>query len=121
EGKRMTEKEWMTCSDPERMISAWWCGRGGGRKLRLFAVACVGRFRHMLSDPRCKTVIEASEQYAEGLVSEDYLLRAVEAAHPVQDAAEEARCAAWEAYNATGAVDQAAYEAAVSLETAAQV
>jgi hypothetical protein len=78
---RMTEAEWVASSDPYRMLRP--CRRvirSHPRKGRLFAVACCRRIWHLLADPRSRAAVEAAAQYAEGLVTEDQLRAAAEAA-----------------------------------------
>src|SRR5262245_7808410 len=45
-------------------------GRPSGRRLRLFAAACVRRIWHLLTDPRARDAVEATERYAEGLLDD---------------------------------------------------
>lgn len=128
----MSEEEWLKCRDPSLMLAFasempprsplpdWWFGRNCGRKLRLFAAACVRQIWHLLTDEQCRRAVEVGEQLADGLVREGAAFRALEAIYPVWDAAEEARAAAWEAYYATGGVDQTAFHAALTLENAWQ-
>jgi hypothetical protein len=46
-------------------------GRISDRKRRLFAIACLQRFAHLLTDPRSRRALEMAERYAEGLASDD--------------------------------------------------
>src|SRR5205823_5013897 len=62
--------EWMDCTDPESMLR-FLQGKVSDRKLRLFAVACCRRISHLILDPRSRPAVEAAEQLAEGLVSDD--------------------------------------------------
>jgi hypothetical protein len=45
----MTEQEWLQATDPEPMLE-YLRGRASQRKLRLFAVGCSRRFRHLQID-----------------------------------------------------------------------
>jgi hypothetical protein len=45
----MTDAEWLACNDPGKMLQ-FVQGKASERKLRLFAVACVRRVRHLLTD-----------------------------------------------------------------------
>jgi hypothetical protein len=109
----MTEQEWLACADSQTML-AWthtgsvksglpWCfGQSNGRKLRLFAAACVRRFWHLLADEASRRAIEAAERYAEGLISERELSRFFQEAWVVFDTADLRRELAWEAYSMAG-------------------
>jgi hypothetical protein len=129
----MTEAKWEQCGDPSLMLAfacgspprgkipSWWFGRSHGRKLRLFAAACVRRFWHLLTDERSRRAVEVGERYADGLATDGELRRAGEAVYPVIDAAYTARDAAWDAYNATEAADQASYDTVLSVDFACQI
>jgi len=64
----MTEREWMTCSEPETMLH-FLRGKGSDRKLRLFAVACCRHIWDLLEDERSRLAVETSAAYIEGLAS----------------------------------------------------
>jgi hypothetical protein len=95
--KVMTESEWLSCSEPEKMV-AFLHRPAGDRKLRLFAGACCQRIRHLFLDERDRegsrtrrAVVglhlfpddhyrkagAVAERYAEGLVTEEELARAL--------------------------------------------
>jgi hypothetical protein len=75
----MTESEWLSCQDPEKMLE-FLRGRATDRKLRLFAAACCRRVWHLLSEGGSRNAVEAAERYAEGLASDAELAAAAEAA-----------------------------------------
>jgi hypothetical protein len=73
----MTEAEWLACKDPRAMI--WGLrnlrNKRSRRKLRLFAVACCHRIRHLLEEqPDAVRAVDLAEQYADGQVSEAEML-----------------------------------------------
>jgi hypothetical protein len=77
----MTEAEWEGCEDPQPMV---WGLRGlinlrnkrNRRKLRLFAVACCQRIRHLLEQPDAVRAVALAEQYADGQVGVAEMLAA---------------------------------------------
>jgi hypothetical protein len=101
----MTETEWLACTDPEPMLE-FLRGRGGDRKLRLFAAACCRRIWSLLPDKRGRRAVEAVEAFADGLAARGALGAAREAAMQARIAAPFAG-AAWSAvaaaYEATAA------------------
>jgi hypothetical protein len=64
----MTEAEWLSCDDPEKMLE-FLRGKASDRKLRLFAVACCRRVSHLAGLPE----VAVAERAADGLVTEDEL------------------------------------------------
>jgi hypothetical protein len=98
----MTEEEWLTSSDPRRLLDGVH-GRGSRRRWRLFACACCRRIWPAVRDPRSRHAVELAERYADGLAGAEELAAAREgadaaaeellAAHPSEPSAE-AR-AAW--------------------------
>ena len=61
----MTEREWLACTDPRRMLK-FLRGVAGDRKLRLFTAACFNLFLSYLGDDRGEAVSEVLERHAEG-------------------------------------------------------
>jgi hypothetical protein len=74
----MTEQEWLTCADHQPML-AFLHGKASDRKLRLFSVACCDRYRHVLTDERCRTAVRVGEGFADGLATSEELSDAEEA------------------------------------------
>jgi CheY-like chemotaxis protein len=89
----LTESGWLACAEPEPMVEfvigtwkytlselACWLGLrrpgGTGRKLRLFACACLRRVWDRIDDPLLRQVVEVNERYADGLASRKDFLRA---------------------------------------------
>jgi hypothetical protein len=64
----MTEAEWLARTNPDPMLQ-YLRGRACGRKLRLFACACVRRVWRHLTDPRSRAAVEVAERYADGLAT----------------------------------------------------
>lgn len=81
----MTEDEWLACAEPVPMLDFLYERRAASdRKLRLFGAACCRRAWHLL-DAECRAVVEASERFADGLISVESLLKAVRASRGEQD------------------------------------
>jgi hypothetical protein len=71
----MTEKRWLSCADPKRML-ALLRGRASKRKLRLFACACVREAIRRYPWPFGREVlpaVEAVEKFADALITGDVL------------------------------------------------
>src|SRR5262245_34311229 len=65
----MTEDEWLTAADPQAMLALLrGSGTASGRKLGLFASACVRRLWPLLVEGRSRKVVKVSERYADGVV-----------------------------------------------------
>jgi hypothetical protein len=78
----MTESDWLTCAHPRPMLAHLRRERlADGRRLRLFACACVrlGAW-HLLADPRSRQAVEVAEAFADGLADEGERARAADAA-----------------------------------------
>lgn len=63
----MTEKEWLECNDPRKILD-FLRDKASERKLRLFACACVRRRWSMFEDNRSDRAIEATERYADSRI-----------------------------------------------------
>src|SRR5262245_35108443 len=76
----MTESEWLDCSDSRAMIVQVQ-SRVSERKLRLIFCACVRRVWDLLTDPRSRAAVEASEAFAEGILALTDLVERRQAAY----------------------------------------
>jgi hypothetical protein len=68
----MTEQEWLACDEPQRMLDVF-RATASDRKLRLFAVGCCRCIWHLLPDRRSRKAVEASERFADGLITPEKL------------------------------------------------
>jgi hypothetical protein len=71
----MTEAEWNASTDVQAMLN-FLERPAGDRKVQLFAAACLGRLRHLLTDERSRRVAPAVEAYADGLLTREDLEQA---------------------------------------------
>jgi hypothetical protein len=71
----MTEAEWLESADVIEMLK-YLDGKPTDRKLRLFGCACCRRVWDLMTDRECRRAVEASEGYADGLVTEKKLEKA---------------------------------------------
>ena len=70
----MTEAEWLPHSRTRAApLLEYLGGKPGDRKLRLFGVACCRRMGEMIGDGRGHHALAASEQYADGITTEEVL------------------------------------------------
>jgi hypothetical protein len=65
----MSEAEWLTCTEPRRMLPAL-ADAASKRKLRLFACACCRRVWDLLPDARSRRAVEVAERFADGQASD---------------------------------------------------
>ncbi|MDY3553783.1 hypothetical protein R5W24_002897 [Gemmata sp. JC717] len=68
----MTEAEWLAATNPTPML-IFLRAKASNRKLRLFSVACCCRIKQLIYSPWDK-VLEAAEQFADGLIRPNELL-----------------------------------------------
>jgi hypothetical protein len=88
----MNEEEWLNSESIGLMLG--WCLRESkdNRKKRLFACSCCRRLWRHLPDIRSRTVIEAAEEFADGLIGQASLTRAwVEATRVTRAALDDRR------------------------------
>jgi hypothetical protein len=69
----MTEAEWLSCTDPQKMLEHV-RGQASARKLRLFACACCRRIWHLLTDQTNREAVELSERYADGMATDQEVM-----------------------------------------------
>jgi hypothetical protein len=85
----MNESSWADCQNPEQMLESLrrdlrlHRAARGKRKLRLFACGCLTRLGDVLTDPRCRTVLDTAERVAEGTAGADEVLAGQELAHDI--------------------------------------
>jgi hypothetical protein len=76
---KLSEPEWLTCSDPTRMLDFLVAGPASDRKLRLFACACCRRIWPLLPEAGCRDAVGLAERYADGRATPEVLAAAAEA------------------------------------------
>jgi hypothetical protein len=80
----MTEAEWLACTDPWPMLQFLMVHKRSRRKYRLFGCACCRRIWHFLTHENSRRSIEFTEGWADGLVSDDEVYRACDAAYDAE-------------------------------------
>jgi hypothetical protein len=83
-GDAMTETEWLSASEPFRMLQVL-IGNVSDRKLRLLGVAIARASWDRLEDERSRRAIEVAERFADHEVDETTLQSFVEGAWDVRD------------------------------------
>src|SRR5262245_51520520 len=71
----MTETQWITATDPKKLLK-YLHAKASERKRGLFAAACCRRVWHLLTDPRSRRAVETAERYADGEATGKELSRA---------------------------------------------
>src|SRR5262245_26755693 len=68
----MNEEEWLTCGDPDQLISMLYDPvRVSYRKLRLYACACCRLLPDFMDSQPDRESLEFAEREADGLISQD--------------------------------------------------
>lgn len=98
----MTEEQWVTDTDCERMLNYLSEQNGSRRKLQLFAVACCRRIWHLLPDERSRTAVRAVERQVEGQATAEEMAAELAAAQVASDLDDNAQDAADAASNTAG-------------------
>jgi hypothetical protein len=66
----MTEAEWLACTDSYPMLNPLE-GKVSDRKCYLFSFACLRRINHLLTDERCRKLVDVYERFVDNLASND--------------------------------------------------
>lgn len=113
----MTEAEWITCSDPQKMLASL-----DQRQKGFFACACVRRVWHLVQEESGRTAVAVAEQYLLGTGTKRGVRRAADAARDVYvhdlDVTSRADAAAVNAADAVAANGR--YAASYSSDDAAE-
>ena len=117
-GKTKADDEPLALTDileSNGLDDALWCLRavdGHEREMRLFAVDCVRRVQHLMTDKRSRDALDVAKRFANGLATQTELAAAWAAADAAWAAADAARDAAWAARDAADAAARASADAA---------
>jgi hypothetical protein len=79
----MTEAEWLTCTNPDKILDHLH-GQVSERKLRLFACACCRRIQDLLADERSRHAVEVAQRYADGNATVNELYRALKGTEAIR-------------------------------------
>jgi hypothetical protein len=79
----MTEREWLACEDPGRMLEFLAC-RVSERKLRLLCSACCRRIWHLLEADILRNAVDALERFADGRIDEESFRAIAAETHPIK-------------------------------------
>jgi hypothetical protein len=71
----VTESKWLSCNDPMAMLD-FLKGKASDRKLRLFAAGCYRSVWSFLPHEEDRTAVPVMEDHADGVTSNEQLLRA---------------------------------------------
>lgn len=77
----MTEAEWLSCADPQRMLD-FLGTRASDRKLRLWACACVHRIEHLVPHELGHQAVAVTERFVDGLADEREVFSVADAFYP---------------------------------------
>jgi hypothetical protein len=66
----MDEAEWMECAEPQKMLK-FLGEKASDRKMMQFSAACLRRIWHLLTDDRSRNLVEVTERFLDGTVSEE--------------------------------------------------
>jgi hypothetical protein len=114
----MTEAEWAACSEPLKLLSFLTERVRSERKRRLFAVACCGRIRHLLTDNGSRAV-RAAELFADNLINQRTMHDAWAAIGYPKAAARRYAASAARAASCSPSLDGTAHGAASAVNAAA--
>jgi hypothetical protein len=77
----MTEQEWITCTDPEAMLTILPGGRANDRKKRLFAFACCRTVWALIPEKEHREAILVAERHVDGQATDAELGAVVASVH----------------------------------------
>lgn len=110
----MEEQEWLTCTDPRKML-AFLRSRASDRKLRLFACGFCLRVNEVHEDNDCRDTVQVVERFADGLAGPKELEAACHSARRVW------ATSSWEGMLAAEAAESDAWRAARGVQSALEM